>query len=199
MEKRGWRERIAGKVRRARATSSNRTTPLDRPSSLPPHGDNKTTGEPQWSNTSVIDSVAELDTFVTPADAPALPRQGTIGQFELVQMNELDGDAKRTLDRYTGALRNLKDELNRAHGGGKLFQIPELENIPNDLEPSQLREAINRVFESSAASARNPSKWAKCKRVVEAVYTALSPFLKNVLLIMTEPQAVCCNLVPLTG
>jgi hypothetical protein len=189
MEKPGWRSRVAGKVRRGRAALNNDTIPLDGPSSLPLNGD-QTKAEFRLS-THVINSVAEVDVTSVTVDAPASTRPPSTEQFELVQLDGVDGDTKRTSDRYTSALHNLKRELNRAQGDGKLFQLPELENIPNNLEPIQLREAINRALESSAASARNPSKWAKCKRVIEAVYTALSPFLKNVLKIMIDAQAVC--------
>lgn len=196
MEKRGWRARVAGKVRRGRAILNNDTIPLDGPSSLPLNGD-KTIAEFRLS-TPVINSVAEVDVTSVTVDAPASTRPESAGQFELVQLDGVDGDMKRTSDRYTSALQHLKRELNRAQGDGKLFQLPELENIPDNLEPSQLREAINRALDSSAASARNPSKWAKCKGVIEAVYTALSPFLKNVLKMMIEAQAVCSNHFPLT-
>ena len=110
-------------------------------------------------------------------------------------VNDPFGDTNRTLNRYRDSLDQLKEALNLAHGRWKVFQFLELESIPEDIDPSRLRQAINDVFKSTEGRIKSPTRWAKCKRVIETVYTALSPFVKNVLCIGSGSSGVSLPLV----
>ena len=110
-------------------------------------------------------------------------------------VNDPFGDTKRTVNQYGDSLRELKEAVKLAHGPWKVFQFSELESIPEDIDPSRLRQAINDVFKSTEGRIKSPSRWAKCKRVIEVVYTALSPVVKNVLSIGRDSSGVSPSFV----
>jgi hypothetical protein len=131
---------------------------------------------------SVTTEVAQ-DLNIPDSPPPPYPSESSV-------LDDPYGDTKRTLARYKRALDELKEALKKARGNWKAFQFPELEALPENADFSTIRQAINKVFEAREASVKNPSRWARCKRVVEIVYTAVSPFLRNVLALETDPSGV---------
>ena len=97
---------------------------------------------------------------------------------------------KRTVNRYRESLGQLKEALKLAQGQWKAFQFPEFESMSEDIDPVILRQAIDNIFQSNEGSVKNSSRWSKVKRVIEAIYTALSPFVKNVLVIARDSSGV---------
>jgi hypothetical protein len=103
-------------------------------------------------------------------------------------------ETQRTEQRHKEATEQLKAALMIAQGTWKGFQSYN-NGIPEDIDPSQIREAINEFFASQDRTVKSKTRWAKCKNVVERVYTAVSPFLKNLLVIVTQGSGV----LPLCG
>src|SRR5271169_4494510 len=78
--------------------------------------------------------------------------------------NDQFGETQRTVNRYRESLQQLKDALRNARGEWKAFQLSELEAVPEDIDPSKLREAINEVFQRNEAKVKSRTRWAKCKK-----------------------------------
>ena len=127
------------------------------------------------------------------SDKPA-PATKTADPIELNDPeNDPFGDTKRSVIRYRESLDELKESLRLAHGQWKAFQslhFSEPEAIRDDIDPSRLRQAINDVFQSAQGTVKSPSRWGKCKRVIQVIYTALSPVLKNALVIGRDSSGV---------
>ena len=106
------------------------------------------------------------------------------------------GETQRTEQRHMEASEQLKGALMMAQGKWKGFRGSS-DGIPEGIDPSQIREAINEFFVSHARSVKSQSRWAKCKNVIERVYTAVSPFIKNILVIVTQGSGVLpfCGLI----
>jgi hypothetical protein len=190
MEKKGgW---ISGKVRKSRKSSSEGTstsasTPQRRLPLGPLDNDLRGTAPPatQSPDKTLIKSATHIElTEVEGAPPPESPRQ-----FQL-SVNDPYGDRSRTLIRYKDAVKELREALKNVQGGGKLFQVPEFDSIPDDVGPAQLQEAINHIFEQAGAKIEKSSRWTKCKRVFEIMYLAISPVLKNLLVIARDAQTV---------
>jgi hypothetical protein len=121
----------------------------------------------------------------------ALPSaEQTTEQTEFTEEDDPYGDTKRTITRYRNALGRLEEALKHVHGSWKPFRSSELDVIPEGSDPTLLRGAISNVLKSYETAVKSTSRWAKCKRVIEVIYTALSPFVKNILVIMVDSQAV---------
>ena len=114
----------------------------------------------------------------------------TAEQAEFTEEDDPYGDTKRTITRYRNALGRLEDALKRAQGDWKSFRSSEFDVIEEGSDPSQLRGAISNVLKAYETSVKSTTRWAKCKRVIEVIYTALSPFVKNLLVIVVDSQAV---------
>jgi hypothetical protein len=104
------------------------------------------------------------------------------------------GETQRTEQRHQEALEQLKAALMMAQGTWNGFQGYN-DGIPEDIDPSQIREAITEFFASHDRTVKSKTRWAKCKNVIERVYTAVSPFLKNILVVVTQGSGV----LPLCG
>jgi hypothetical protein len=99
------------------------------------------------------------------------------------------GEAQRTQDRHKDASEQLRAALKAAEGTWKAFQGSE-DTVPENVNPAQIRQAISEFFASQEKAVKDKSRWAKCKKVIEKVYTTISPFLKNVLVIVTQGSGV---------
>jgi hypothetical protein len=188
-KKAGWKARMTDRVRKPKKSdpetvSSSASTP--RRSPLGPLDNGKPPIPSQSGEKAATAAVAvhvEDSTVETSAPPDNPP------QYQL-SINDPYGDNTRTLTRYKDAVKRLKEALNNVQGEGKLFQVPELATLPDDVGPNQLREAINHIFEQAATRVENRSRWTKCKQVVESMYLAISPFIKNMLLIARDAQSV---------
>jgi hypothetical protein len=109
--------------------------------------------------------------------------------------NDPYGETERTINGYHDAVKQLNEVLSHAPSDWKAFQSSEVETLPNDIDPSHLRQAINDVFLRNEVKIKNPSRLAKCKNIMEAIYTKLSPLVKNLLVIVRDSSAVsmCCT------
>jgi len=101
-------------------------------------------------------------------------------ESELPQLsaNESYDDTKRTIDRYHGALKELKDALNLNPTWGGPVALA-FENV-DDNNPIGLREEINKLYRSQQITRENRSRWDKYKVLTERIYRAVSPFMKTI-------------------
>lgn len=113
-----------------------------------------------------------------------------IPQLKLEDMIHPSGETKRTIARYRAAVAQLNESINYARGESVALQLPELKVLPEDVDSDSLRQAINRMFETREAALQNPTRWERCKQVIEAVYTAISPFAKCFVALAGEVQGV---------
>jgi hypothetical protein len=188
-KKRGWKARMAESVPKPKKSdpetvSSSASTP--RRSPLGPL-DNDKAAIPSQSSEKFGKASVSVHVEVSQIEGPAPPDNPP--QYQL-SINDPYGDTTRTLNRYKDAVKRLREALKNVQGEGKLFQVPEFDTIPDDVGPIQLREAIDHIFSQAATRIENPSRWTKCKRVIEIMYSAISPFIKNMLLIVRDAQSV---------
>ena len=113
-----------------------------------------------------------------------------IPQSKLEDMIHPSGETKRTIARYRAAVAQLNESIIYARGEWVAFQLPALEVFPEDIDSDALRQAINGMFEVREAAVQNPTVWDRCKQVIEAVYTAISPFAKCFVALAGEVQGV---------
>jgi len=104
-------------------------------------------------------------------------------------VEDVYGERQRTQSRHKEASELLNAALKVARGTWKGFQGSE-NTIPENIDPSQIRQAISEFFASHEKAVKSKSRWQKCKKVIERVYTSISPFLKNALFIVTQGSAV---------
>ena len=138
-----------------------------------------------WPTEAVSTEVVET---LHVAAVPSLEQ--TAEQAEFAIDDDPYGDTKRTITRYRNALGRLEEALKRPDGNWKSFRSSELDVIPEGGDSTELRKAIGSVLKSYEISVKSPTRWVKCKRVIEVIYTALSPFVKNMLIIVVDSQTV---------
>jgi hypothetical protein len=99
-----------------------------------------------------------------------------------------DPDTKRTLHRYEKAKQQIRESLKFCRNEWGSFIFPEVDTLSEQEELSALLNAIDKVLDrrSQKDSVMNPTKWEKCKKVVANIFTATSPFAKNLLTIAKE-------------
>jgi hypothetical protein len=91
------------------------------------------------------------------------------------------GDSEATEKRYKKAVEDLEVALKLPRKNWKTFEIPDFKNLVNVNDPiPELREAIKKTLEARADVITDKSLWAKSKRWTEVIFTAISPFAKNV-------------------
>jgi hypothetical protein len=108
------------------------------------------------------------------------------------------GETKRARDRYNNALSSLRESLGKLRGEWNAIRFSKLDALAEDVDLETLRDAIAQVSESYEASANDLSRWTKCKRIIEAVYSTISPFVKNIFFILGSSNGVPTALIPLT-
>jgi hypothetical protein len=111
---------------------------------------------------------------------------------QIVYMDYNDG--QRARDRYKEAAKQLKDAI-KIHSGLGSFDFEELSGEPEGFDDSQFKNKINTALISREMSIKDRKGWPKFTHVVECVFTALSPFAKNLLMIAKDSQWVM-SLVP---
>jgi len=170
-------------------TQNGNSRPVSVGSSSPPPAYETVDHSPlepvSWPTEAVSTEVVET------LHVAAVPRtEQTTEQTEFTEDDDPYGDTKRSITRYRNALGRLEEALKHVQGSWTPFRSSELDVIPEDGDPTQLRGAISDILKSYETSVKSTTRWAKCKRVIEVIYTALSPFVKNILVIMVDSQAV---------
>jgi hypothetical protein len=99
-------------------------------------------------------------------------------------------DRQRAKARYKEAATLLEQSVKSHQGHRGFFDFGELVGEPEDFDDSQFRNKINVVLASRETLIKDRKAWSKCRFTVECIFTALSPFAKNFLMIAKEGQSV---------
>lgn len=92
--------------------------------------------------------------------------------------------------RYTEAANQLKEAIKIRKGPWGSFDFKGLGSEPEGLDDSLLKNKINAVVVSKETSIKDRRGWSKFTYAVECVFTALSPFAKNFLMVAKDAQSV---------
>lgn len=104
------------------------------------------------------------------------------------------GDRRRAKARYKEAASLLEQSIKNCDGYWGSFDFQDLSGEPEEFDDSQFRNKINMALATRETSIRDRTTWSKCKYTVECVFTALSPFAKNFLMIAKEVQSVSLSI-----
>jgi hypothetical protein len=140
---------------------------------------------PMLSSSDLLGNDANTDT-------PTIELTGD-STGEMAQPMPFDpyGDREATERRYKKATENLEAALKLPRKNWKTFEIPDFKNLVNVNDPiPELREAIKKTLDARANAITDKSLWAKGKRWTEGIFTAVSPFTKNVLLVAKDGASV---------
>jgi hypothetical protein len=91
--------------------------------------------------------------------------------------------------RYTQAIEQLQKSLALDPEKWKTFEIPDLGKI-SEVDTSKLRAEIIKLLDSPKISSNNLNTWSECQKMIKRMFTAMSPFVKNVLIIAKHGQSV---------
>ena len=100
------------------------------------------------------------------------------------------GDRRRAKARYKEAAAFLEQSIKIHQGTWGSFDFQDLAGEPENFDDSQFRNKINMTLAARETLIRDKSTWSKCKYTVECIFTVLSPFAKNFLIIAKEVQSV---------
>jgi hypothetical protein len=104
---------------------------------------------------------------------------------------DLSGDRETTEKRYREAVEQLKKSVKLPRKNWEAFDIPDFKNLCDVNNPiPQLQEDIKKTLDAKKEAFNDPSFWSKSKRVTETIFTAITPFAKNVLLVAKEGSNV---------
>jgi len=171
-------------------TQNGNSRPVSVGSSSPPPAYQKVDPSPHEPPASLPTEAVPTEAVKTLHVAAVPSPERTTEETEFNEDDDPYGDTKRTIARYKNAIEQLEEVLKRAQGNWKAFRSSEMDVIPEGGDPTQLRGAISNVLKSYETSVKSTTRWAKCKRVIEVIYTALSPFVKNIFIMVLDSQAV---------
>jgi len=92
-------------------------------------------------------------------------------------------DTARTLERFKKAIERITKALELRRDSWETFELSEFHSLPLGAEQDivNLQLQINKVLESRMNTSRNRTKWGKSKHILEQIFRALAPFMKNML------------------
>lgn len=123
--------------------------------------------------------------IASPATAIATAQGNQTSQV----VNKDYNDRQRSQIRYKEAAKELKEAIKVRNSLGS-FDFEELSGEPESFNDSQFKNKINTMLISRETSIKDRKGWSKFKNTVECVFTALSPFSKNLLIISRDAQWV---------
>jgi hypothetical protein len=102
------------------------------------------------------------------------------------------GDRERTEERYFEAYKLLQNVIqNRiVDTSGLDWTFDELSGEPTKFDDNQFKIKIHKALALRQKNIKDKSLYATCKRIVESIYTALSPLAENLLQIASNAQSV---------
>ena len=110
------------------------------------------------------------------------------------------GDTQRTRNRYNNAAKFLQDDIKSQ--GGKQWQglhLSKLEGEIHEFNDQQFRKHIDQALESQNISIKDQGSWKQCMHTMQCIITALSPFAKNFLAILSHGSSVYSLYISLTS
>lgn len=102
-------------------------------------------------------------------------------------------DRRRTAKRYEDALQQLEESLKFKFRdiNWQPIEIPKFNDFTDKDPFPQMRADVENLIDQRNESSNNRGFWSKCKHIMETIFTATSPFAKNLLQIAKEGSAVC--------
>jgi hypothetical protein len=100
------------------------------------------------------------------------------------------GDREQTERRYKKASDKLSAALDLPRNKWGSFEVTPLNNLDGENPFPKIRAGILKILEKREKKAKSKDFWPSCKRVVERVFKATSPFAKNFLSIASNAQSV---------
>jgi hypothetical protein len=104
-------------------------------------------------------------------------------------------DRQRAQSRYEEAVTQLKEAIKTRKGPWGPFDFDELSDEPEGFDDAQFKNKINKILTSREASIKDRNGWSKFTYAVECVFTALSPFAKNFLMVAQNAQSVSLTIL----
>ena len=99
-------------------------------------------------------------------------------------------DRQQVKARYVQAATFLQEAVRKHQSQGKCFDFPDLSGEMEEFNDQEFRDKLSMAMNGYKESIQNQIVWGKCGQAIQCVFTALSPFAKNFLLIAREGQAV---------
>jgi hypothetical protein len=121
---------------------------------------------------------------------PQTPPQIASDEGSSPASNKESGDRQRTKARYIEATKSLEEVIKGCRSQWGSFDFPELRGEPENPNDSQFKHKINMILDAQKSGIKDQSAWEKCKHTIQCVFSALSPFAKNFLMIVTQGQPV---------
>jgi hypothetical protein len=119
-----------------------------------------------------------------------LSTQNSHDQNPVSDVEKDSGDRRRAKARYKEAASLLERSIKTRQGSWGSFDFQDLSGEPEDFDDSRFRNKINMALATRESSIKDRTTWSKCKYTVECIFTALSPFAKNFLMIAKGAQSV---------
>ena len=133
----------------------------------------------------VIEGVNMMNSSVASDDSPCSAIHQTPVQLDP------SGDRERTEGRYKEAVKELKKSVKLPRKNWEAFEIPDFKDLGDLNDPiPQLREDIKKTLDARKDDFKDQSFWSMGKRVTERIFTAISPFAKNVLSVVKDGSNV---------
>lgn len=99
-------------------------------------------------------------------------------------------DRQRAINRNKKAADQLKEAIQIRKGPWTSFDFEELSSEPESFDDSQFKEKVNAVLAARENLIKDRKGWSKFTHAVECVFTAFSPFTKNLILATKGAQSV---------
>jgi hypothetical protein len=102
---------------------------------------------------------------------PPRPRQSVAQPSDSVSRDQL-----RTMDRYNQAGALLRKAIERRGRRWTSLDLPTFAREPECFDDMQLLTQINSVLDAQRNTSVNKTPWEQCKRALQCICTATSPF-----------------------
>ena len=122
--------------------------------------------------------------------SPATPPTSSQDDQASQTVNNDYNDREQSINRYQKAAEQLKEAIKiRKESWGPL-DFEELNNEPESFDDSQFKNKISAVLASRETLIKDRKGWTKFTHSVECVFTAFSPFVKNLIIASKDAQSV---------
>lgn len=99
-------------------------------------------------------------------------------------------DRQQSMDRYAHAETTLRKALQRGQNRWKSVEIPSFGMNEERLDEMQLLDRVNTILDTQRSAGVAKSYWEQCKRVIQSIFTATSPFATTFLTMARNGSSV---------
>ena len=126
--------------------------------------------------------LSSLSSASIPVVATTLPKPSTMSTLPAATKRSTDDN--RTMARYSGAAKALKDVVECGRRNWEGFAPPVAETVAEN--SSQLQEELQKVLHAWNVLSKNQGLCSSGKRLLKQIYIATSPFAKHFLLVAKD-------------